>query len=68
MKVKLLEKVRTVVGIRNAGVINLPQAEAMRLIEEGKAVLVSPEHMSTSDVEPDSFLRENRMIKSFIKS
>ncbi len=66
MKVKLLETVRTIVGLHSAGVVDLPQAEALRLIEEGKAVMVSPSPMSPSG--PGSFSRENRMIKSFLKS
>ena len=66
MKVRLLETVRTVVGLRDAGIVDLPKAEALRLIEDGKAVMVSPSPMSPHG--QSSFSRENRMIKSFIKS
>lgn len=66
MRVKLLESVRTISGLRGAGIVDLPKAEALRLIEEGKAVMVSPSPMSPSS--SGLFSRENRMIKSFLKS
>jgi len=66
MRVRLLEAVRTIDGLHNAGVVDLPQREALRLIEEGKAVIVSPSPMSPSGA--GGFARDNRMIKSFLKS
>lgn len=42
MKIKLSEEVMTSVGARGPGEIFLPKEEAVRLIREGKASLLSP--------------------------
>jgi len=42
MKIKLSEEVMTSIGVRGPGEILLPKEEAVRLIGEGKASLLSP--------------------------